>query len=207
MKKYIIIFLILIPFINIAQNILPDNYKKKGKKRDYDLFREVSIIPHPHEVKFDFLSYFINKKVQISYEYQTNLQWYFGTSVTYHNNTERKNTFYYDKYFNLPKYEITPYTRYALTDNQLKFVFLEGFISFNGGDHKDLEAINENGSLVYQIKKSTYFDIAIGTAVGFKTLIKKRFILDLYGGAGVNLMNEKSPKFVPRYGVNLGYCF
>lgn len=206
MKKNILIILILTPIFNWGQNILPDNYKKK-KKDNYDLFREVSIIPHPHEIKFDVLSYFLNKKVQLSYEYQSNLQWYFGSSITIHNNSERKNTFYYDKYFNLPKYEFTPYTRYALTKDQVKFVFLEGFISFNGGKHKDLEKIVNNASLVYKIKEDNYFDIAIGGAIGFKTLIKKRYILDLYAGSGINLLNNNSPKFVPRYGVNLGYCF
>ena len=208
MKKNLLVIILLIPCLNWGQNILPpDSHKKKKEKENYDLFRNVNFIPHPHEIKVDLLSYFINKKIQVSYEYQKNLRWYFGSSIAIHNNTERKNTFYFDKYYNLPKYEVIPYTRYALSNDQKKFTFIEGFVSFNGGKHKDLEGIVTDGALVYKIKEDTYFDIAIGAAVGFKTIIKKRFILDLYGGSGVNLLNEKSPKFVPRYGVNLGYCF
>jgi len=208
MKQILAPLLLLTSICGMAQHILPESaHKKKKEKNNYDLFREESIIPHPHEIKFDVLGYFVNKKVQVSYEYQKNLQWYVGTSIALHNNSDRKNSFSYDKYFNLPKYEVVPYVRYALTDDQIKFVFLEGFVSFNGGKHKDLEQIQDNGSVYYQIKNDTYFDIALGAAIGFKTIIKKRIILDLYGGTGFNMISDKSPRNVMRYGINLGYCF
>ena len=60
MKKNLLVIILLIPCLNWAQNILPpDSHKKKKEKENYDLFRNVNFIPHPHEIKVDLLSYFI----------------------------------------------------------------------------------------------------------------------------------------------------
>ncbi|UYW02057.1 hypothetical protein K5I29_03905 [Flavobacterium agricola] len=206
MKRCLLTFVCLISITAFAQHILPEKLFKK-KKENYDLFREVNYVPHPHEIKFDLLSLAINQKIQFSYEYQSRLQWYFGMSINFHQNKSRKNSFETDKYFNLPQYEIIPYARYALTKDQVKFVFIEGFLAINGGKHKTLDALVNNGSYVYTIKQSNYLDIAPGLSLGFKTRIKKRFSVEVLGGSSVNLFNEKSPKYVPRYALNVGYFF
>lgn len=208
MKKHLITLLFLFPVLIFSQNKLPeDSNRKKKKKENYDLFRNVSIIDHPHEIKFDVLSYALNGRIQVAYEFQKNLNWYFGMSASIHKNKDRNDSFYRDKYHYLPKYDATPYVRYALTTDQKKLYFVEGFLSVNSGDHKDLERIVNGATAIYQIKNDTYMDIAAGVAVGFKVLVKKRFIIDAYAGGGANLLNEKSPKYVPRIGANIGYCF
>jgi hypothetical protein len=208
MRKYLKYLLFLIPVISLAQNQLPpDSNKKKKKKENYDLFRDVSIIDHPHEIKFDVLSLALDGRIHLAYEFQHRLQWYYGLSMSYHQNTNRKDNFIHDNFHYLPKIDVNPYVRYAFTDDQKKFYFVEGFLSINNGDHKDLERIDNGTSAIYKIKYDKYTDLAAGLAVGFKIIVKKRFIIDAYAGGGANLFNQASPKYIPRIGANVGYCF
>jgi hypothetical protein len=104
-------------------------------------------------------------------------------------------------------------------------IFLEAFLSANGGFNKekyeDIEDIsiideddeyfdeNENEILddgdIYGLK---YSDFAFGVGAGYKYFSDSGFVAELYGGVGRNLSgDERAPVVLPRLGVSFGFRF
>lgn len=162
-----------------------------------------------NEVRFDVLSAIAFGKYQVSFERFLNKDFSVGVSGAIQDSKSQKEDFEkgYDK--TLPKYEINPFVRYALSKSQKNFYFVEAFLSANGGKYRETKRFeNTQGNGYYASEEKDYTDLAIGGAIGYKLYIQEKFGLELLVGAGKNLLNtDKSPEIVPRVGFNLGYRF
>lgn len=161
-----------------------------------------------NEVRLDVVSLLTKTRIHLSYERFLNKDFSVGLSAILSASNKDKKDF--DENFNrtLPQYEINPYVRYSLSKSQVSYYYVEAFASANGGKYKTKERFVEGGNGYYQAVENTYFDIALGGAVGYKLYFKEKFAVDLFVGMGKNLLNtDKSPELVPRVGASFGYRF
>ena len=75
----------------------------------------------------------------------------------------------------------------------------EAFLSVNSGK------INVGAAENSVLQK--YTDTALGIAVGSKYIAESGLVIDLYVGAGRNLLGSAGPVVVPRAGLNVGWRF
>lgn len=162
-----------------------------------------------NEVKFDVLSALAFGKYHISYERFLNKDFSVGISGGIQDSQNQKDDFYDGFDRSLPKYEINPFVRYALSKSAKNFYFVEAFLSANGGKYREITRFDdESGNGYYAGKEEDYTDLAIGGAFGYKLYIQEKFGLELVIGAGKNLFNtDKSPEVIPHVGLNFGYRF
>jgi len=147
------------------------------------------------ELKLDIFDALALKTVEVSYEHYLNEQSSVGVSALF--NFEKQSAdFRYNE-----KRSLTPYFRHYFTTEYNWNFFGEAFFSLNYGE-KDVIAYGGGGPLT-----EDYTDGALGVAVGLKYTTDNGFVIDIYGGAGINLFTEDSPVIVPRTGVNLGWRF
>jgi hypothetical protein len=162
-----------------------------------------------NEFRVDILSAILSSKASLSYERFFSGDFSAGLNVNYSNSNKLENDFNNGYRNNLPKYEINPYVRYALSKSKSRYYFAEIFGSYNSGDYKEiirLEDINNIG--YYTTQKSKYTDIALGGSLGYKMYFKDAIALEFLVGFGSNLTNKiKSPDVISRVGLNLGYRF
>lgn len=161
-----------------------------------------------NEVRLDVVSLITKMRIHLSYERFLNKDFSVGLSASLSESNKEKKDF--DENFDrtLPEYEIIPYVRYSLSKSQVSYYYVEAFASANGGKYKTKERFVEGGNGYYQAVENTYFDVALGGAVGYKLYFKEKFAVDLFVGMGKNLLNtDKSPELVPRVGASFGYRF
>lgn len=161
-----------------------------------------------NEVRLDVVSLITKMRIHVSYERFLNKDFSLGLSASLSESKKAKDDF--DENFDrtLPQYEINPYLRYSLSKSQVSYYYLEVFASGNGGKYKTKERFVDGGNGYYQAVENTYFDVALGGAVGYKLYFKEKFAIDLFVGMGKNLLNtDKSPELVPRVGASFGYRF
>lgn len=162
-----------------------------------------------NEVRIDVSSVILSGKYGISYERFLEKDFSVGINANFSSGKKNKEDFDSGYRNNLPKYEINPYVRYALSKGKTSYYFAEVFASANGGDFKEVvRVLDENNSGYYTTQKSNYTDFALGGSLGYKMYFKESFALEFLIGFGKNLFNnDKSPDYVSRAGLNFGYRF
>jgi hypothetical protein len=189
MKKLIYIFLI-ISATAYAQN---DSAFDLGK----------------NELKFDVTSAIAFGKIHVSYERFISTDFSVGISGIINEGSKLEKDYTSGKSRTLEDYQIIPFVRYSLSKSQIRYYFIEIFVSANSGIYHDLERlIDENNNGYYKAVDRDYSDVALGGAIGHKFYIKEKFSVDIFLGMGKNLFsNGESPDIVSRVGLNLGYRF
>ncbi|MFY7739267.1 MAG: DUF3575 domain-containing protein [Flavobacterium sp.] len=189
MKKIIGIFLLGTFFVS-AQESSPFDHKK-------------------NEFRVDVLSAIAYGKLSFSYERFLGKDFSVGVNTNFSNSQKIEDDFNDGFRNNLPKYEINPYVRYALSKSKSRYYFAEIFASTNGGDFKEIiRDTDSNGNGFYTIKKSKYTDFGLGGSLGYKMYFKESWALEFLVGFGSNLTKrEQSPDVISRVGINLGYRF
>ena len=171
--------------------------------------QESKPVEKKNEFRVDVLSAITYGKLGLSYERFLAHDFSVGVNANFSNSSKIQDEFNDGFRNNLPKYEINPYLRYALSKSKSRYYFAEIFASANGGDFKEIIRTNDvNGNGYYTVEKSKYNDIGLGGSLGYKMYFKKSFALEFLVGFGSNLTNRtKSPDVITRVGVNLGYRF
>lgn len=188
MKKYLAL-LLLIPGFLMAQ-----------EQNEFQLGN--------NEIKFDVASAIAVGRYQFSYERFVGDSWSVGISGILVDSKSQKRDFETGNSRTLEDYEIIPFVRYALSKSKIRYYFIEVFASYNTGSYRQLERLVENGIAYYGTMNYDYSDVALGGAIGHKFYLKEKFSVDIFVGAGKNLFQDgKSPDFISRVGLNLGYRF
>ncbi len=186
MKKFLLVLLLSIQFMNAQDST-------KVRK---------------NEVRFDVLSLITSSKFSVSYERYLNKNYSLGITTGFANSKNINSDFEKSFRNNIPKYEVIPFVRYNLSKGISSFYFAEIFANANGGDFKEIVRVTENNIDYYTTKKSKYSDVAIGASLGYKMYFKQKIALEFVVGFGRNLINtDKSPDYIQRIGLNLGYRF
>ncbi len=167
------------------------------------------LVSKKNEFRVDILSAVLSSKASISYEHFLENDFSFGLTLNYSNNQKLNEDFDYGYRNNLPKYEIIPYLRYALSKSKSRYYFAEAFASYNGGDFKEIVLLTDSNNIgYYNTQKSNYSDIALGGSLGYKMYFHDSIAVELLVGFGYNLTNRvKSPEILSRVGLNIGYRF
>jgi len=161
-----------------------------------------------NEVRVDLLSLVALSKYNLSYERYTGDKFSVGLSLNYAKSNKISDDFDEGNRDNIPKFEVTPFVRYRLSEGLSRFYFAEVFASANGGDFREIVRKVDNSVGYYEIEKSDYFDIAVGAGAGYKMYIKEQFAIELMVGFGVNTIDtDKSPDVFSRVGLSFGYRF
>lgn len=162
-----------------------------------------------NEFRVDVLSAIVYTKASLSYERFFGKDWSTGFNVNFSNSDKLNDDFDNGYRNNVPKFEINPYLRYALSKSKSRYYFAEVFGSYNGGDFKEIVLLtDENNIDYYTTKKSKYTDFGLGGSLGYKMYFSNSIALEFIVGFGSNLTNKKkSPDVISRVGLNLGYRF
>jgi len=162
-----------------------------------------------NEVRLDVLSVITSGKFGLSYERFLGKDFSVGVNANFSNSSKTKSDFNESSRNNLPKYEINPYVRYALSKSKTRYYFAEVFASSNGGDYKEIVRLTDGaGNDYYTTQVTKYTDFGLGGGLGYKMYIKEAWVIEFLAGFGSNLSNrEKSPDVISRVGLNLGYRF
>jgi len=184
MKKFLLIVVVLATFSSFAQD-------------------------KTNEIRLNAFSVIAFKQIDLTYEYIFSEESSVGLSVVLDLDKKNNNGFFGG---NLD-YAITPYYRYQMPEGTLNGIFLEAFLSANGGvnkkDIKDvpdfvaLKLIPDIDGKVYP----EYNDFAFGLGGGYKYISDGGFVAELYGGAGRNLSGSYAPAVFPRVNVSFGFRF
>lgn len=145
------------------------------------------------EVKIDIADALVVRSLEFSYENYMNAESSLGISVLL-NLEDQTVDFRYNE-----NMMITPYFRNYFTLDAQWNLFGEAFISVNSG--KINVTADSNSSL------QKYTDTALGIAVGSKYIAESGLVIDIYAGAGRNLLGSIGPVVVPRAGLNIGWRF
>lgn len=175
----------------------------------------------PNEVRLNAFSVIATRTLDLSYEHYFNEESAVGVSFAFTLADK------YDLFDNIKQeYAITPYYRYYFPRHIAPGMFLEAFLSANGGFNKekfediDLDNvdIDENDEYFDEnddgiIDKDDYYglkygDFAFGIGGGYKYFSESGFVAEIYGGVGRNLSgDERAPQVLPRLGVSFGFRF
>jgi len=193
MKKFLIACLLFSATV-FAQD---DESSKKGP-----------VSAKKNEFRVDALSLIAFGKANISYERFGDGKWSYGVTGSFAFGDKFENDFDEGYRSTLPKYEVVPYIRYKMSNSDAHYYFIEGFISANGGDFREITRTDDGTVGFYQISKEDYFSLAPGASVGYKVYFADSIALEFLVGAGFNILDpDKSPDVISRIGLNLGYRF
>ncbi|RZJ72782.1 hypothetical protein [Flavobacterium sp.] len=161
-----------------------------------------------NEFRVDVLSLIAYGKANISYERFGQGKWSYGLTGSFTVGDKFEKDFDEGFRSTLPKYEVIPYIRYKMSNSDAHYYFIEGFISANGGDFREIERVVDGTNAYYKISKEGYFSVAPGASIGYKVYFADRVALEFLVGAGFNILDsDKSPDVISRIGLNLGYRF
>jgi len=162
-----------------------------------------------NEVRVDILSAIAYSKASLSYERYINDDWSVGITAGFSDSDKINDDFDRGYRNSLPKYDITPFVRYKMSNGIRNYYFVEAFVSANGGDFKEtVRRIDLDGTAFYANETSEYTDIGAGAGVGYKMYFSESFGVELLVAFGANLLNtDKSPDTLSRVGLSLGYRF
>lgn len=162
-----------------------------------------------NEIRFDVLSVITSGKFGLSYERFIGKDFSLGLNANFSSSNKTKSDFNASSRNNLPKYEINPYVRYALSKSKTRYYFAEVFASTNGGDFKEIVKRTDNfNNDYYTVDVTQYTDFGLGGGLGYKMYIQEAWVIEFLAGFGSNLSNrEKSPDVISRVGLNIGYRF
>lgn len=187
--KFNIFLLLLLPLLSVAQES-PLDAKK-------------------NEVRIGVLSVITSGKFGLSYERFLGGDFSVGLNANFSNSSRIREDFDTGSRNNLPRYEINPYVRYALSKSKKSYYFAEVFASANGGDYKSIVWLtDESGNDYYKVDVSEYTDFGLGGSLGYKMYLKEAWVIEFLAGFGANITDrEKSPDVISRVGINAGYRF
>lgn len=165
----------------------------------------------PNEIRLNAFSVIAARTLDLSYEHYFNEESAVGASFAFDlTGGEKYNIFGINQ-----TYAITPYYRYYFPSNINNGLFLEAFLSANGGFNK--EKIEDLGDIVpdedddeidEEYVGLKYSDFAFGIGAGYKYVSDGGFVGELFAGAGRNLSgDEKVPVVLPRLGISFGFRF
>ena len=162
-----------------------------------------------NEIKFDVTSIIASGKIHVSYERFISTDFSVGISGIINESNKLEKDYTNGKNRTLEDYQIIPFVRYSLSKSQIRYYFIEVFVSANSGKYHELERlIDDNNNGYYQSVDKNYSDFALGGAIGHKFYIKEKLGIDIFVGMGKNLFsNGESPDIVSRVGINVGYRF
>ncbi|MDC0177873.1 DUF3575 domain-containing protein [Polaribacter sp.] len=185
MKKYTLLFLLLVSAIIIAQ--------EKEEKNPQDINKK-------QEVKINAFGLLAFEWIDVSYEYLINEESSFGIGLLLglDNNTNL------DEY---RKFSLAPYYRRYFSNKFARGFFVEGFGMLHTYDRENYNYYDFNGNHTVD-NNETKTEFAVGISVGGKFISKRGFTTEIYLGLGRNLAGDsKSLEAVGRGGVSLGYRF
>lgn len=192
MKNILIIVFILIPFLNISQDV----QKVEVIKSDTQIEKLTELIGQ-NEIKIDFLDFVLFPALTVGYEKSRNSSTAFGATMFINFNGELGDEWN-------DKFAITPYYRFYFLESQDYGgygVFAEIFSKFSS-------AKIENYA---DEQTQSYTDISPGLAVGRKWINRKGFTFELMFGVGRNLLYDKDDSGradgTIRAGVSIGKRF
>jgi hypothetical protein len=194
MKKLLFIALLSVQFLQAQEAKVPDS---------------VAIANRKNEFRIDVLSMIVYSEFNLTYERFLDEDFSVGVFGGFSNSNSKSDDFDSGHRNNLPKYEINPFMRYNLSKSPRHFYFAEVFLSVNGGDFKEtVRKIDDAGDGYYVNEKSTYSDLGIGAALGYKMYIDQKFAIEFLVGFGTNIFNtDQSPDTISRVGLSFGYRF
>jgi len=165
-----------------------------------------------NEIRLNAFAMIAARTMDISYEHYFNEESAVGASFAF-SLADKYNLFAIKQ-----DYAITPYYRYYFPSHAAPGMFLEAFLSANGGFNKEKLADLDEG--VYDENEDDpieddeeyvglkYSDFAFGVGGGYKYASEGGFVGELFAGVGRNLSgDEKVPTVFPRLGVSFGFRF
>ena len=195
MKKLIIIF-VLIPLLNIAQEV----QKVEVIKSDTQI-ENLNKLLGQNEIKIDFLDFVLFPALTVGYEKSRNSSTAFCATMFINFNGDIGNDWN-------DKFTITPYYRFYFLESQDYGgygVFAEIFGKLTFGENEYYDNISPN------LVSDSYFDIAPGLAVGRKWINRKGFTFELMFGVGRNLLYDEKDSNrssgTVRAGISIGKRF
>ncbi|MBC8882528.1 hypothetical protein H9X57_01160 [Flavobacterium piscinae] len=154
MKKYIFIFLVFTQ-VSFAQE---NNTFNLGK----------------NEIKFDVVSIVALGKIHVSYERFLGDDFSIGISGNFNQSKSREEDFERGKNRTLEEYQIIPFVRYSLSKSQIRYYFVEVFVSANQGKYRELERLlDQNNNGYYEAVQKDYSDYAIESLLDTNFTLKK----------------------------------
>ena len=196
MKKILITVFVLIPFLNISQEV----QKVEVIKSDSQI-EKLNELLGQNEIKIDFLDFLLFPALTIGYEKNRNSSTAFGATMFINLNGELGSEWN-------DKFAITPDYRFYFLESQDYGgygVFAEIFGKLTLGENEYYDNISPN------LVSDSYFDIAPGLAVGRKWINRKGFTFELMFGVGRNLLYDKKDSNrssgTVRAGVSIGKRF
>ena len=165
-----------------------------------------------NEVRVNLTKVFISKRLEISYERFLNKKFSTGLSILFlEGNTADFSPIYCndcDNYTKTNNYQFIPYVRYSFSKNTKRNWYGEIFSSINSGKYKTIDRLFDGTYGYYDKVEKKYTNVALGSSIGYKFYIKKRFVVDLHFGLAPNLLSPNyGPDVVTRIGGNIGYRF
>jgi len=171
-----------------------------------------------NEIRLNAFGMIAARTLDISYEHYFNEESAVGASFAF-SLADKYNLFEIKQ-----DYAITPYYRYYFPNHVAPGMFLEAFLSANGGYNKEKfedlgdievddedELIDENDNDLLDAGDYVglkYSDFAFGIGGGYKYASEGGFVGELFAGVGRNLSgDEKVPTIFPRLGVSFGFRF
>ena len=159
-----------------------------------------------NEVRFNVTKVLISNRLEVSYERFLNKKFSVGLSLLFlEGNIDDFSPIYYDD-STRNNYQIIPYVRYSFSKNTRRHWYAEIFSSINSGEYKTIDRLFDGTYGYYGIVEKKYTNVALGSAIGYKFYIKKRFVVDLHFGLAPNLLNQTN-EVITRIGGNIGYRF
>ena len=171
-----------------------------------------TLLNKKNEVRFNITKLLVSKRLEISYERFLNKKFSTGLSILFlEGNIAEFSTIYCDDCDNYTKtnnYQVIPYVRYSFSKNTKRNWYWEIFSSINSGKYKTIDRLFDGTYGYYDKVEKKYTNVALGSSIGYKFYIKKRFVVDLHFGLAPNLLSPNyGPDVVTRIGGNVGYRF
>ena len=165
-----------------------------------------------NEVRVNLTKVLISKRIEISYERFLNKKISTGLSILFlKENIVEFLPFYCNDCENYAKtndYQVIPYIRYSFSKNTKRNWYWEIFSSINSGKYKTVDRLFDGTYGYYDKVEKQYTNVALGSSIGYKFYIKKKFVVDLHFGLAPNLLSPNyGPDVVTRIGGNVGYRF
>ena len=194
MKKILLLSILCFSLQGFSQEIQPT---------------ENTILSKKNEFRINVTKAFISKRIEFSYERFLNKRFSTGLSVLFLQGIYEDLPLFGSNDLNKTNnYQIIPYARYRINKNPSKYWYFELFSSLNSGNNKVIERLFDGNYIYYDYVQKRYTNIALGTSIGFKFYIKKKFVVDSHFGLAPNLINNSnSPDVITRLGINVGYRF
>ena len=199
MKPFIYLLAILcLSFNAIAQ----DNQEPTDSEKRLDTFTEAK----RHELSLDVTAALALPALQPRYEYILGRYSGLGADIFIALDSDEVET------EELEKLSITPFYRqyfFSKQDYGAKGFYAEGFLKAYTYESDDF---NSNFT-VNEYEDETFFETAIGVAIGWKWVSNSGFMIDLGLGFGRNLgfsdepEENNRPNFMPRGGIHFGWRF